>query len=235
MLRRFTALRFRAEITSQEQLLEALSCDYEYIYAPARLLCSDLPEKNRIIAVPPAFRSESPHKLREIRDMGFTRVLAHTLGHIQAARESGMTIHGGFRLNITNSIALNQYEKLGLTDTVLSIELNISRIKAIKAVIPAGIIAYGRLPMMLLRRFPDYDGLTDRKNKFLPLVRNKGEAELLNPVPLILSDKINDFSAVNFAVLRLTDEKPGEILNGFKESIKPELICENFTRGLYYK
>jgi hypothetical protein len=81
-------------------------------------------------------------------------------------------------------------------------------------------------------------GLTDRKGKFLPLVCNSSEAELLNPETLILSDKIADFeniAGLDFAVLRL---QPGEsvrkVLEMYENGVQPESSL-NFTRGLYYK
>jgi putative protease len=206
------------EVCTKEQLDYALSCrQLEYVYAPLRLLSPETPDKDRIIVVPDVFDGEIP-------DMGFNRVLVHTINHIKA----GMILHGGFRLNITNSTALRQYEQLGLTDSVLSIELSLHRAKSMTHSIPIGIIAYGRLPMMLMRRLVRANGLIDRRNRFMPFAGN----ELLNSDTLILSDRVSDFDFLDFMVLKLTDENPSDVLEMYLNFSKP---AQNFTRGLYYK
>ncbi|MCL2634222.1 MAG: U32 family peptidase [Oscillospiraceae bacterium] len=233
-------MHFRIEITTLEQLCDALSCcKAEYVYTPVRLIVggegvrSELlptitPEnKSRIIAVPEMF---TPEPLHELKQRGYTHVLAHTIGHVQMIKEAGMIPHGSFRLNITNSLALAECAQLGLNDTVMSIEMGLHRVKALKRTIPIGIIAYGKLPLMLLRKIPNSGGLTDRKDKFLPLIKNKSEAELLNPDTLILSDR--DLSMFDFAVLKITDEETKEILDMYINGRKPH---GEYTRGLYYK
>lgn len=231
MLRKYTDLPYRIQVATTEQLSEALEfSEFEAIYAPLRLLSDETPEKSRIIVVPSVFECE---KLDEFREMGFTRALAHTIGHIPIIRKAEMAVHGGFRLNITNSFALEQYRTLGLVDTILSIEMNLNRVKSLKSTIPYGLIIYGNLPLMLLKRIPDSEGLIDRKGKFLQLIRGKAEAELLNPDTLILSDKTEDFSEIDFAVLLLSaGDSAGEILTMYLNGVKPR---KNFTRGLYRK
>jgi hypothetical protein len=224
MLRKSTDLRYRIQVETAEQRDDALSCrQAEYVYTPVRLLIPN----ERIIAVPSVF---TPEKI------DFPRVLAHTVGWEDSADTRAVT-HGGMRLNVTNSLALRQYAELGLADCILSIELSLQRIKRLTKPLPVGIIAYGRLPMMLLRRIPDVGesgGLIDRKGNFLPLIRGNGEAELLNPVPLVLSDKDLDSAGIDFAVLRVTDEgeMPSDILKMYLDRAKP---VGDYTRGLYYK
>ena len=209
-------MRYRIEVATVEQLQEALDCDVEFVYAPINVISI---ESDRVIAIPPVFGGIANH----------SRVLAHTIGQIPQDR----TVHGGFRLNITNTEAMREYEKLGLTDAILSIELSLSRAKAIKSTIEKGVIVYGKLPTMLLRRVPETDGLTDRKDKFLPLVKAENQAELLNPVPLILSDRMDEFTDFDFVVLKLTaGESVKQILSMYQNGIKPK---GEFTRGLYYK
>ena len=238
-------MRYRVEVATVEQFTESIEVSQlDYIYTPVNVAKSIVPllagggrssaviqkSKHRIIVLPSVFTCES---LQEMYDMGFTRALANTIGHIQIFQNVGLSIHGGLRLNITNSVAMEQYEKLGLVDSILSIELSLQRMKSLKSVIPRGFIAYGKFPMMLLRRFPKVSGLTDRKDKFLPLIHGNGEAELLNPVSLILSDRMGEFSDMDFAVFKLMPgESVQEVLALYKKGVKPK---EDFTRGLYYK
>ncbi|MCL2071509.1 MAG: U32 family peptidase [Oscillospiraceae bacterium] len=234
-------MRYRVEVSTEKQLQEAIALpQIEYVYAPMSIVGSQSSVADCII-VPPVFIGNDEPKmlmrLRELREMGYTRGLAHTIGHIPVIREAGMTVHGGFRLNITNSAALNQYEDLGLADTILSVEISLNRVKSLKSAIPTGLVVYGKLPMMLLRNpgiwKSGVQALVDRKGKsfLLKQVNGAGEAELLNPNTLVLSDRMREFSELDFAVLSIP---PGEsvkkILSLYLNGESPK---GNFTRGLY--
>jgi putative protease len=208
-------LRFRIEVSTIEQLAEAVGL-VEFVYAPANIAYPH----ERIIAIPPLFTKVDLH--------GFERICAQTINHFPP----GKTLHGGFRLNITNSAALQEYAALGLVDCILSIEISLQRAKGLVKPFPCGFMAYGNLPMMLLRRDPGGD-LIDRKGKALPLTAENGEFELLNPDKLILSDRISEFAGLDFAVLKLSPgESPRKVLEMYQNSVKP---TGNYTRGLYYK
>ena len=221
-------MKYRAEISTKEQLSEALEIqDFEYIYAPMEFLGADTPEKQRIIAIPPVFLGGNEQKIAEqlcnLKQIGFKGALAHTLGHIELIKNAGLSAHGGFRLNITNSLALEKHTELGLKDAISSVEAQVSG---------TGIIAYGKIPLMLLRRCPVKDDkpcgksgcqvLTDRLGNKLQTICRYGEVEVLNPDPIILSDKK---LTANFAVLKFS---PGESV-----TVKPSV--KKFTRGLYFK
>ncbi|MDR2532410.1 MAG: hypothetical protein LBC82_06170 [Oscillospiraceae bacterium] len=242
-------MKYRAEITAREQLSEALAIDvFERVYVPMEFLNANTfnkREKYRIIAVPPVFLGGNEpviaRELRNLKQAGFESALAHTLGHIKLIKNAGLTPHGGFRLNITNSLSLKQYEDSGLTDATFSVEMPLKRMNKIKRNIYTGMMAFGKLPLMLLRRCPVRDGkpcgdsgcnaLTDRLgNKLITLCRY-GEVEILNPAPLVLGDKINDITA-DFCTLRFTNEKIAEVLRLYGQGLPYE---GKFTRGLYYK
>jgi putative protease len=231
-------MNLRAEITTKEQLSEALTLDFERVYAPMELLRAEVPEKQRIIAVPPVFLGGNEPAitahLRKLREMGFSSALAHTLGHIGLIKSAGLTPHGGFRLNITNSLAQGHYEEAGLADTLCSAEISARSITEMKRGIPIGVMTYGHLPLMVLRRCPVRDdtpcgesgcnALTDRLGNRLRTLCRCGEVEVLNPVALVLSDKISEICA-DFCVLRFSPgEKPTKTPGG-----------RNFTRGMFNK
>jgi len=229
-------VKYRAEISTKEQLSEALEIqDFEYIYAPMEFLGADTPEKQRIIAIPPVFLGGNEQKiaeqLRNLKQAGFESALAHTLGHIELIKSAGLYAHGGFRLNITNSLALKKYTELGLKDAVSSVEAIVSG---------TGIIACGKIPLMLLRRCPVRDNepcgksgcnsLTDRHGNKMQTLCRFGEVEILNPYPIVLSDKK---ITADFAVLKFS---PGENISKILDMYRRALpASEKFTRGLYFK
>ena len=239
----------RAEITDENQLNQALRYPaFQYIYAPERLLTPSTPEKERIIAVPPVFLADCEQyvgeRLKELHEMGFSHALAHTVDHIMLIEAAKLTLHGGSRLNITNSVSADFFTKQGFSDIILSVELTAGRINKLKASIPKGVISYGRLPLMITRRCPINDGkpcsngrqcgrtLTDRRGKtIVPICSNT--VELLNPDTLNIADKLNDFPTADFFLLKFTVEK--DIIGVTERFRCGEKPTGDFTRGLYYR
>lgn len=243
---------FRARFTNGYVPDEFL--DSELIYVPLTL--SD-DEYNSLLDRGFALAVEIPRgmfgeerkiyeKLRHIQFLGINEVLASNLGSVEIAKELDMDIHGGFGLNVTNTAAVEWAEKNGLLDIELSFELTLEQIERIGGKIPVGIISAGRLPLMLTRNCPaenspDYTGkstemvLHDRKGIEFPMQKYGGCTEILNSVPLVLSDRKNEIRGVDFEVLRFSVENSveiGEIFVAFNSG-----ICNkgSFTRGLYYR
>lgn len=239
----------RAEITDENQLKQALQYSaFQYIYVPEQLLNRSTPDKERIIAVPPVFLADCEQqvskRLKELHEIGFSHALAHTVDHILLIEAANLTIHGGSRLNITNSVSADFFAEQGFADLILSPELTAKRINNLQTVIPKGIISYGKLPLMITRRCPINDGkpcsngkpcgrtVTDRRGKtMIPLCSNT--VELLNPDTLNIADKRGDFPTADFFLLKFTTEKDIiGVTDRFKSGEKP---TGDFTRGLYYR
>ncbi len=244
-----TNKKLRAEVYDFHQLDQALGSDkFQYIYADERLLREFTPHKEKIIAVPPVFLGDCEEytldRLKTLKSWGYEHALAHTVGHIPLIEKAEMKIHGGMRLNITNSLSAEFFSERGLEDMILSCELTALRINQLKCTIPFGIAAYGRLPLMITRRCPINDGkpcssgkncgryLTDRQGKKLKTLCSNS-VELLNPDILTIADKKEDFPTASFFTLRFTDEK--DILSVTEEFLKGEKPKSGFTRGLYYR
>ena len=239
----------RAEVANKNQLEQAVeNFDLQYIYAPIDLLDESTPDKYRIIAVPPVFLGDCEEKvqkrLQELKGQGFERALAHTAGHIPLIQKAGMKAHGGFRMNITNSLSQGFYEENGLEDTTLSFELTVGEAEKIQHKIPVGLVAYGKLPLMITRRCPIKNGppcnngkscgkiLTDRKGNSLSMLCSN-TVEILNPDTLILSDKIKDFMSFDFLTLKFTVEDDiDSVVEMYLNNGKPD---GNLTRGLYFR
>ena len=80
--------------------------------------------------------------------------MAQTLGHALLLREEGFILHGGHRMNIINSYAAGVCGDFGFEDITLSFEGTAAQLAEIRSPIPRGVVAYGRLPLMIMRRCP---------------------------------------------------------------------------------
>ena len=188
--------------------------------------------------------------LKNALAVGIQDVWAGNLGAAAVAKELGMRIHGGFSLNITNTAALEWYSDFGLTDTELSFELTLAQAAAIGGGMPRGLLLYGRLPLMLCRNCPAANSergcrncksapnLTDRKGINFPIQCVGGCSEILNSVPLVLSDRLNEVKNQDFGVLHFTVEnsvESEEILCSYLNGSNCPNTVGNYTRGLYYR
>lgn len=185
--------------------------------------------------------------LRKLKEQGLTAALCGNLGSLLMAREAGLRIIGDYGLNIINSPAAQQAAALGCDEITLSFECERNAARNIDSPIPIGVIAYGRLPLMLLRNCPgktaagcgDCRGINhiiDRRGEDFPLqCQNRQYTHLLNPRPLFLSDRLPEWDFCDFLTLRFTTETPAEcdaILEMYQTGVAP---AGPFTRGLYYR
>ncbi|MCR4779462.1 MAG: U32 family peptidase [Ruminiclostridium sp.] len=245
-------MELRAWVYSAVQLDEALdNADIAAVYAPMRLLSEKYAGRaDRLILLPPEFlggaENETERGLLRLRELGFSRALAHTSGHIGLLGRTGFEICGGSRLNCTNSEAMRFFADCGLCDIIVSTELTVQRINRLKKPIKTGFMAYGAMPLMLNRRCPVRDGrpcggadkkcgrqMTDRKGNRLNVLCSEDSVEILNSDTLVLSDKLGDFGT-DFAVLRFTYETDiRRVINAYVNGERPD--SGRFTRGLYYR
>lgn len=243
------AVFYRAEISTTEQLRQALELDFDLIYAPMKLLDESTPDKHRIAVIPPLILSdcevETAARLEELREMGFNKGLAHTLGHARLLKERGFNVLGGYRMNILNSLSARVCSDLGFWDITLSLEGTAATLAEINSPRPKGIVAYGRLPLMLTRRCPIANGkpcgrkepcgkpIFDRHGAEIPVLCGGNCVELLNPDVLILSDKPSVLRQFDFVILKFTTEREIKpIYEMYKSAGKPD---GKLTRGLYFR
>ncbi len=163
----------------------------------------------------------------------------------QASCCNNRKIYGGFRLNVTNS---ETADVLGMDSVTLSPELNLKDIAEISAKTPVEVIAYGRLPLMLMRKCPasgacDKKGgfvLRDRRGEKFPIVCGKGcTSELLNSKPIYMADKLSDIEIAGVDGIQLwfydeTPERTKEIIEEYKGE-RSLVLPEDFTRGHFYR
>ena len=185
-------------------------------------------------------------KLLQLKDTGVNDVMCSNIGALLTARAVGCTAHGDYGLNILNSVALEEYEKLGLIDATLSFETGMNRIKALKSDIKRGIIAYGYLPLMKLRMCPakgdngcgtcpgGKQTVTDKTGVSFPLLcKNQRYTELLNSVPLYVGDK--KLSELDFVTLYFTFEDRKTVTDVIRAFLHHDKLATPHTNGLYFR
>ncbi len=219
--------------------------DSELIYVPMNLTDEEynsLMDKGFAVAVEiprGMFGIENKifEKLKHIQTLGINEVLASNIGAVEMAKNLDMDIHGGFGLNITNTASVEWAEKEGLLDIEVSIELTLEQIAKLGGKIPLGIVSYGLMPLMLTRNnpAPKTNFIRDRKGIDFPVQTYGACTEVLNSVPVILSDRKNELKGIDFEVYRFSVENSVEIGENSILFHKNTLGKGNFTRGLYYR
>lgn len=241
-----TETKIRLRFENAEQIPD--NCNAEYIILPLDEVIKnkELTKKYNLIAeIPPVLWGNDAEKVREKLSGLDVDVMCSNIGAVEIASGLGKRMHGDFTLNVTNSVSLSEYERLGLSDATLSFELGMPKIKQMKSSLPRGIIGYGYLPLMKLRMCPgkgekgcgNCNGrplLTDRNGvKFQLICRNRKYTELLNSVPLYIGDK--NYGGVDFVTLYFTTEDKktvAKVINAFTKAVPYE---EKHTNGLYYR
>lgn len=66
-------------------------------------------------------------RLTECKHLGIMHLSTGNLGGVYLGRKMGFVLHGEFGLNIANAGCLAEYERLGLSDCLLSFELSLAR------------------------------------------------------------------------------------------------------------
>ena len=186
--------------------------------------------------------------LLRAKAMGINIAYCSNLDALAIAKKLGFTIHTGFSMNISNSLSAGVLETLGVKSLTLSPELTLKDLAEIGGRVPRGIIAYGRLPLMLTRNCPIKNGktcreckmnsfLTDRMGKKFPVVCNMGFSEILNSAPIYMADRMSEIKNMDFVTFYFTKEKKElceNILEAYRKGKKLS-DASTYTRGLYYR
>ncbi len=185
-------------------------------------------------------------RLQMFKNLGIKVAYCSTLDAVAIARRLGFEIHTGFSMNVFNSVSVKVLEQLGVKEITLSPELTLDKIEKIRSDAKCGIIAYGRLPLMLTRNCPirnaksceeckGKSSLTDRMNKKFPVVCSFGCSEVLNSQPIYMADRLNEIKNVDFVTLYFTKEKK-ELVEAVVDAYRKQKgVKGEYTRGLYYR
>ena len=250
------AVRTAGQITSR-----MLSMKPTVLYVPLSELAEhpDLPQRvgveTQLAAILPRViwsgeLAPVARQLRTVYEMGVRQVLAGNLGQLHIARAAGFAVRGDFGLNIVNSRAIRYLREQGLDSQLLSFELTLPQIRDISKAVPAELLIYGRLPLMLMENcvMKNRTGicacqtgtvrLVDRVGEEFPIVKDPGTCRnvLLNGKKLYLLDKKDALRGMGLWALRLqfTTENPGEIDKVLMDyQGRAVFDAGSYTRGLY--
>ena len=250
------AVRTAGQITSR-----MLSMKPTVLYVPLSELAEhpDLPQRvsveTQLAAILPRViwsgeLAPVARQLRTVYEMGVRQVLAGNLGQLHIARAAGFAVRGDFSLNIVNSRAMRYLREQGLDSQLLSFELTLPQIRDISKAVPAELLIYGRLPLMLMENcvMKNRTGicacqtgtvrLVDRVGEEFPIVKDPGTCRnvLLNGKKLYLLDKKDALRGMGLWALRLqfTTENPGEIDKVLMDyQGRAVFDAGSYTRGLY--
>ncbi len=221
----------------------------EYVILPSVLSISEpfLAEmseyKEKIILSPPRFivdEDKLVSRLAEIRKLGFSHLLCHTIDSVAIGKNLGFRLHGNFTLNVFNSFSAEYLRNIGLEDCIFSVEATLSHFSKIRTKMPLGAVVYGRLPLMLTRNCPIRNEIgckqctgciIDRTARKFPVACSGDYVEILNPDILYMTDRTGEFSNISFTAVLLHDENAEQT----KSAVSGEKPTGNITRGLYYR
>ncbi len=188
-------------------------------------------DKNKICIAPPRFTLNENKIISEIkilRNKGINHILCVNPAYIRIGKKLNMILHGGFGLNVTNSFSCRMLAECGLDDITLSFEMKLSQLRKISSPVPTGIIAYGKLPLMLVKNCPIKNetgcarcskSITDRTGRCFPVRCSEEYAEIFNSDTLFLDEK--EVSGFDFITVMLSEKNP-------EKPVSP-------TKGLYYR
>jgi putative protease len=190
-------------------------------------------------------------QLRSVYAMGVRQLLVGNLGQVRIAKAAGFAVRGDFGLNIFNSRAMHYLRAQGIDSQLLSFEMTLPQIRDVSKAVPAEVLIYGRLPLMLTENcvIRNRTGtcscdsaapvkLTDRMGEEFPVLKDPGTCRsvIYNGKKLYLIDKKEAFRGMGLWALRLsfTTENPGEIDTILYQYHTGGVFdAGSYTRGLY--
>ena len=182
-------------------------------------------------------------RLKKLRELGITEMLAHNIAAVYMGKELGFSVRAGFGMNIANSYTLIWARNYGISSAELSLELDIKRIERLYKSIPVGIVRYGHLPLMITRSVPagaqlscKNDGyLQDRKDESFVVRRREGYCEIYNCVPVLMPQKDYGLNGEVFSVFHFNVENSVEKMKKTMRKLRENLDFERMTHGLYIR
>lgn len=218
----------------------------EFVVIPENIITPELAETiscEKIIISPPRFivdEEKLSARLSELKNLGISRILCHTIDGAAVGKALGFTLHGSFTMNVFNSYSAEYLQNLGFEDCVISPEVTLDQLENIHTSLPLGALIYGRLPLMLTRNCPIKNeigcknctgSLIDRTSRKLPVACSKDYVEILNSDILCMADRADKFKNTAFLALLLHNEDK----NGTIAAIQGKKPADSVTRGLYYR
>ncbi len=253
-----------AQVTTREQITgRLLKQSLEVLYVPVHILAEDgafcqyLTSLVRVCAVAPRIVHDGEleklrQRLRAVRAWGVREVLIGNLGLVLAAQECGLHARGDFGLNLYSSEAMAAARELELRSACLSVEMTLPQIRDVSKAVPAELLIYGRLPLMITEnclmkgktgQCACHQGdtkLTDKTGADFPVIKDGDSCRsvLLNGKKLSWLDRQEDLAKLGLWATRLyfTTENPKEVDQVLAAYRNPGAFDPGAcTRGLYLR
>lgn len=222
----------------------------DLIIAPVEIAIKDLSVnlEKTVISLPAIITLEETadikKKISEAENMGIKYALVNNLSHFELLKN--FRIITSSRINMMNSVGINFLPETEIV--TLSKELNLKDMGYVlkdKAVMAE---VYGYQSMMITENCikKNVNGkcinalsyLKDRKGQTFPVVCESGcRNEILNSVPLVMSDKLEEIrkAGINYILLTFSIESPEECEKVWKCYEKEENPFTEFTRGHFFR
>ena len=255
---------FTVQVTAKAQITPGLlRLNPAVLYVPLHILAEDpaftkqLLRRFHVAATLPRIVHDREmdalrEDLRQVKKMGVQEALVGNLGLLLPVREAGMTIRGDFGLNIYNSIAMHTLKEMEVQSIALSFEMTMPQIRDLSKAVPAELLVYGRMPLMVTENclFKGKTGecachlgptkLVDKTGAEFPVIRdgNHCRSILLNGKKLSWLDRQNDLVKLGLWGMRLyfTTENAKEVDRVAASCVSPVPFDPgSCTRGLYLR
>ena len=244
------AIRVRLEKASSVTVHDMTNAEYIILPLGEIIKSADKlgPYREKIIAEPPRFiydEEKLKKELKYILDLGFRHLMCTNAAYLNTGKELGFVLHGDFGLNVTNRFSAEELANHGLKDLTLSFELKAVQAGNISCSSETGIIAYGKVPLMLTVNCPVKNSvgcgkcrhsITDRTGRRFRVMCREGSAEVFNSEAIYLADKPETYEKLDFITLFFTDESEKEIKKIFSDYAEgSQAAPQGITRGLYFR
>ena len=240
-----------ARFENFEQIPQKYAHSFEYIIVPVEQINQPKAEEYKDILVWELTRDmfggteKLKAQIAKAEDMGFDKFCVQNIGHIPLVK--GKKLFSSFTLNVSNSVAAEEYRKLGVEFVTLSPEITVENIRRISKDVKTIVYGYGHIPLMLTKACPlsnitscdkckGKGFLTDRKGMKMPVVchgKAKGYREIFNAVPLYMGDRQQEIKS-DYLSLNFTVESAAEAEKIIDRFVAQQPFGKDFTRGLYY-
>ncbi len=186
-----------------------------------------------VLLPPVIFDSELPSVMKKLETAvkkGAKRIMLTNIGHFSLVKDIGLTLCGDFRLNTFNGFTASELTALGgLSGLILSAELTLPQIRDIYLPenVKKGVVAYGRLPLMLLEKPVGRNSLRDTRGASFPVLPEDERDIVYNSVPIYMADQLDrlDKSGVEERHFIFSDEGKGDVMRvlyAYKNKVIPK-------------
>jgi len=252
------------QVTTREQITDALlQLHPAVLYVPLHILaqdpafCQQLTLQLKVCAVLPRIIHDGEMEglrqaMKTVRALGVREALVGNLGLLLPIRECKMHARGDFGLNIYSSASMAAARELELRSACLSFEMTLPQIRDVSKAVPAELLIYGRLPLMVTEnclimgrtgKCSCNQGsvkLTDKTGADFPVIKDGASCRsvLLNGKKLNWLDRQEDLARLGLWATRLyfTTENAKEVDQVLGTLRNPTPFDPGAcTRGLYLR